>query len=118
MALAGPGGVADVLVGGVIGGGLQLGGAADGVDDIVAVWLRVDSDGGGEAAHGIVVAAGRVSRRVDDVGASVAVGVASNFVAGREEGRDGGGDAEDGGNGEENGGAGGRHGQFGEEIAV
>ena len=118
MALAGPDGVADVPVVVVLGGGLQLGGAADDVDDVVAVWSRVDSDGGGEAAHGLVVAAGRVSRREDDVLASVAVGIATNFVAGREEGRDGGGDAEDGGNGEENGGAGGRHGQFGEEIAV
>ena len=118
MALAGPDGVADVLVVVVLGGGLQLGGAADDVDDVVAVWSRFDSDGGGEATHGLVVAAGRVSRREDDVDGSVAVSIATNFVAGREEGRDGGDDAEDGGNGEENGGAGGRHGQFGEEIAV
>ena len=115
VALAGPDGVADVLAVGVLGGGLQLGGAADGVDDVVAVWSRGDGDGGGESAHGLVVAAGRVSRREDDV-VAVAVGIAVNFVAGREEG--GGGDAEDGGNGEESGGAGGRHGRFGEEIVV
>ena len=115
MALAGPGGVAEVLVVIVIRGGLHLGGAADSVDDVVAVWLRVNGNGGGEAAHGLVVAAGRVSRREDDVVASVAIGIATNLVAGREEG---GGDAEDGGNSEEDGGAGGRHGQFGEEIPV
>ena len=118
MALAGPDGVADVRVVVVLGGGLQLGGAADGVDDVVAVWSRVDGDGGGEAAHGLVVAAGRVSRREDGGFLSVVVGNIINLVAGREEGRDGGGDAEDGGNSEENGGAGGRHGQFGEEIVV
>ena len=107
VALAGIDGVADVPAVGVLGGGLLLGGPADGVDDGVAVWSRVDCDGGAEAAHGLVVAAGRVSRREDEVVASVSVDVATDFVAGRKEGRVGGGDAEDGGNGEENGAAGG-----------